>query len=268
MCFQRSFTNFGVTFHWTVALMPLGTSILRWRRFWHWRTQPTRLPSQHAGRSTSQQWQSQLQMNPACTLAEFVWALFNPQHDWNQQDTTVMMWKSSWTFPVWSNLSCLEESRFTKADEQLENLSKDARILVHQRPILKGLTTHVWSHFKASCPSYSHSLALNVSGKLAYERDSLQFARDVATLGQLLEADSRSQKLALKFISVAMMLVLAIILSQVSILRLCNWTSSQVLSRDQVLAGLKFRQIFKTPNIWCVIKIYWRAYSLIPYNTI
>ena len=76
MCFQRSFTNFGVTFHWTVALMPLGTSILRWRRFWHWRTQPTRLPSQHAGRSTSQQWQSQLQMNPACTLAEFVGALF------------------------------------------------------------------------------------------------------------------------------------------------------------------------------------------------
>lgn len=39
-----------------------------------------------------------------------------------------------------------DESRFTKADEQLENLSKDAR-------------------------------------KLAYERDSLQFARDVATLG-------------------------------------------------------------------------------------
>ena len=36
-------------------------------------------------------------------------------------------------------VSSLKDSRFAKADEQLENLSNDARNLVHQHPIFKVL---------------------------------------------------------------------------------------------------------------------------------
>ena len=49
---------------------------------------------------------------------------------------------------------------------------------------------HSWS---LDCPVLTQkNSAFSLSGKAAFERDCLQLARDVATLGQLLEAEDRS----------------------------------------------------------------------------
>lgn len=104
----------------------------------------------------------------------------------------------------WFQSACpkAEDDAFAKADEQLEHLSKDARISAYEptllwpnpatsiscsvkiHPVCKPSTLMIMLYSK------SHS-----SGRAAFERDTLQFARDVAMLGQLIEAEGRNEKL-------------------------------------------------------------------------
>ena len=140
---------------------------------------------------------------------------------------------------------CSQEDPFSKADEHLEALSKDARRWVKQiYPIATSFVlhhahhTHIYSikilRSYAHMCSYSLCMCLCIlittpfvhaqaywytffwnmflywillwmwtnafcpatflsPGKAAFERDCLQFARDVATVGQLYEADIRSE---------------------------------------------------------------------------
>lgn len=52
------------------------------------------------------------------------------------------------------------------------------------------MVVYIWEPLPAQWPS------CKLSGKAAFDRDCLQFARDIASVGQLLEAEKKSENFA------------------------------------------------------------------------
>lgn len=83
-----------------------------------------------------------------------------------------------------------EAAEIEDADQRLEDLSSDARALAAQRSVKVFQCKDVVLFFQRVQPH-----PFSIWGRLAFDRDCLALARDVATLGQLIDAEDRNTTL-------------------------------------------------------------------------